>query len=128
ERRQGPATRRRPPRRVHGRLAGRARGGGQVTARPTKTGLVLGAGGVLGAAWLIGALRALEEVTGFDPRGADRLLGTSAGSILAAALGAGIDTNTLLHHQFGMVTEGAPKIDFDPDKDSGGKRPPLPKP
>lgn len=99
-----------------------------MTAAEARTGLVLGAGGVLGAAWLVGALRALEEVTGFDPRSADRLLGTSAGSILVAALGAGVDTNTLLHHQFGLVTEGAPHIDFDPDVDSGGKRPPLPKP
>lgn len=93
-----------------------------------RTGLVLGAGGVLGAAWLIGALRAFEEVTGFDPRKADRLLGTSAGSILVAALGAGVDTNGLLHHQFGIITEGAPQIDFDPDTDSGGKLPPWPKP
>lgn len=99
-----------------------------MTAARTKTGLVLGAGGVLGAAWLTGALRALEEVTGFDPRTAERLLGTSAGSILVAALGAGVDTNALLHHQFGLVTEGAPQIDFDPDADSGGKLPPLPKP
>lgn len=92
------------------------------------TGLVLGAGGVLGAAWLTGVLRALEEVTGFDPRTADHLLGTSAGSIMAAALGAGVDTNVLLHHQLGLVVEGAPQIDFDPDVDSGGKRPPWPKP
>lgn len=92
------------------------------------TAVVLGAGGVLGAAWLTGVLRALEEVTGFDPRTADHLLGTSAGSIMAAALGAGVDTNALLHHQFGLVLDGAPQIDFDPDVDSGGRLPPWPKP
>ena len=52
--------------------------------------LVLGAGGVLGAAWTIGALCALEEVEGFDPRAADVIVGTSAGSILGALLGAGV--------------------------------------
>ena len=32
-----------------------------------KVGLVLGAGGVTGAAWLIGALDALAEESGWDP-------------------------------------------------------------
>ncbi|HEX6446120.1 MAG TPA: patatin-like phospholipase family protein [Streptosporangiales bacterium] len=93
-----------------------------------KRGLVLGAGGVLGAAWLTGALHTLERITGFDPRNADYLMGTSAGSVLAAALGAGVGTQVLVDNQLGIVTNGAPKLDFDPDTVSGGKRPPMPRP
>ena len=32
-----------------------------------RRGLVLGGGGTLGAAWMIGALRAIEQRSGFDP-------------------------------------------------------------
>ena len=32
-----------------------------------RVGLVLGAGGVLGGAWLVGALHALATETGWDP-------------------------------------------------------------
>ena len=49
-----------------------------------KTGLVLGAGGVLGAAWMTGALACLHER--FPVADADLIVGTSAGSVLAAAL------------------------------------------
>jgi NTE family protein len=58
--------------------------------RHVRIGLVLGAGGVLGGAWLSGALSALTDLTGWQPRHADVLLGTSAGAIFAAALGAGL--------------------------------------
>jgi NTE family protein len=58
----------------------------------TSVGLVLGAGGVVGGAYHAGALAALEEVTGWDPRRADVIAGTSAGSICAAALRAGLCT------------------------------------
>ena len=50
----------------------------------TTRGLVLGAGGVLGAAWTIGALAAVQEGYDWDPRSADVLIGTSAGSVMAA--------------------------------------------
>jgi len=50
----------------------------------TRRGLVLGAGGVLGAAWEIGALCALEEVADFDLRTAEVIIGTSAGSAITA--------------------------------------------
>jgi len=62
-------------------------------------GLVLGAGGVLGAAWTIGALAALHRADGWDPREADVLIGTSAGSVLASALSCGVGVDTLLNHQ-----------------------------
>ena len=94
----------------------------------TRTGVVLGAGGVLGAAWTIGALAALQEQRGWDPREADVLVGTSAGSVLASFLGCGIGVDVLLDHQRGIVNAEAPDISYDPDSDSGGALPPLPRP
>jgi len=93
----------------------------------TKRGLVLGAGGVLGAAWTIGALASVEETYGWDPRGADVLIGTSAGSVLAAMLGCGITVEQLLNHQRGITAAGDPDIGYDYDSDSGGALPPRPK-
>src|SRR5882672_11965977 len=57
----------------------------QVRRRP-RVGIVLGAGGVLGGAWMVGALAALNRVTGWDPREPDQLVGTSAGALFAALL------------------------------------------
>ncbi len=48
-------------------------------------GLVLGGGGVVGEAYHRGVLRALHDV-GLDPRAADVVVGTSAGSVVAASL------------------------------------------
>jgi NTE family protein len=45
---------------------------------------------VIGAAWLAGALAALEEETGWDAFSAERIVGTSAGSVLAAMLAGGV--------------------------------------
>jgi NTE family protein len=91
-------------------------------------GLVLGAGGVLGAAWTIGALAALQEEHGVDARDAEVLVGTSAGSVLAAALGCGVGVDALLDHQRGVPREEGPAFDYDLDNDSGGALPPLPRP
>ena len=52
--------------------------------RPTA--LVLGAGGVLGAAWMTGALACLAERLPCPVSDVDLVVGTSAGSVLAAAL------------------------------------------
>jgi NTE family protein len=98
-----------------------------MAGRLSGRGLVLGAGGVLGAAWTIGALAALREADGWDPREADVLVGTSAGSVLAGALGCGVPVETLLQHQQGIVVEGdEPQIEYD--HDASGARPPLPRP
>jgi len=51
-----------------------------------KIGLVLGAGGVLGAAWMTGALVRLQERLPGPVAEVDLIVGTSAGSVLAAAL------------------------------------------
>jgi NTE family protein len=54
-----------------------------------RVGLVLGAGGSVGAAWLIGALDALESETGWRSCEAERIVGTSAGSAVGALIAQG---------------------------------------
>jgi NTE family protein len=53
-------------------------------------GLVLSAGGPTARAFHAGVLATLEEASGWDPRRADLIVGTSAGSNLAALLRAGL--------------------------------------
>lgn len=50
---------------------------------------MLGAGGILGEAWMSALLAGIEESTGIDFRSTESLVGTSAGSIVAASLAAG---------------------------------------
>ena len=57
-----------------------------VRSSHRKIGLVLGAGGVLGAAWMTGALVRLQERLPGPAAEVDLIVGTSAGSVLAAAL------------------------------------------
>src|SRR4051794_6551686 len=52
--------------------------------------LVLGAGGILGEAWMGGLLAGLKDASGFDPRSCEHFVGTSAGSIVAAGLAGGV--------------------------------------
>jgi NTE family protein len=59
-------------------------------------GLVLGAGGITGIAWLVGAMDALRERTGWDASSADVISGTSAGAVVAAVLASGRSPRTLL--------------------------------
>ena len=58
--------------------------------------LVLGAGGTVGHAFHAGVLAALAEVVGWDARQADVVVGTSAGSAVAALLRAGMPPTDLL--------------------------------
>ena len=51
--------------------------------------LVLASGGTLGEAWMSGLLAGIEDATGHDFRQTESLIGTSAGSLVAAALVAG---------------------------------------
>ncbi len=51
--------------------------------------LVLGGGGVLGEAWMMGVLAGIEDASGFDLRDCESFVGTSAGSIVCAHLLAG---------------------------------------
>jgi len=78
---------------------------GSPKTRP-KIGLVLGGGGILGGAWLVGALFALTEATGWDPAQADFIVGTSAGSVVASLAATGIPPWFLVHHQRGGDVTG----------------------
>ena len=72
-------------------------------SRP-RTGLVLGAGGVLGAAWMTGALACLQDRLA-DPLGdADVIVGTSAGSVLTAALRCRATVQDMVAWQRGEAT------------------------
>ena len=51
--------------------------------------LVLGGGGILGEAWMMGLLAGIEDGAGLDLRECESFVGTSAGSIVAAHLAAG---------------------------------------
>ncbi|HVM28870.1 MAG TPA: patatin-like phospholipase family protein [Mycobacteriales bacterium] len=55
-----------------------------------RTALVLGAGGLTGQAYHLGVLTALAELAGYDGREADVVVGTSAGSLVAAGLAGGM--------------------------------------
>jgi len=69
---------------------------GGAGGRGPRVGLVLGAGGVAGGAFHAGVLAALEEATGWDPRRATVVVGTSAGSITGTSLRAGLSPADLL--------------------------------
>ena len=68
-----------------------------------RIGLVLAAGGSVGIAYHGGVLAALEEATGWDPRTAEILVGTSAGSVTSAMLRAGVPAGDLAR-----ASEGRP--------------------
>ena len=92
-------------------------------SRP-RVGLVLGAGGVLGAAWMTGALPALQERLPCPLGEADLISGTSAGSVIAAALRCGISLDEMIAHQRGEAV--GPLADSAVDQLTGGPWPPAP--
>lgn len=90
--------------------------------------LVLGGGGLLGAAWTVGALTAIEDATGVDVRTVDYILGTSAGAVGAALLGAGVSVGQLRGHQLGEDVDGPlAGYTWDYDTAAGGSRPQRPR-
>lgn len=104
--------------------------------RVTSAAVVLGAGGVVGAAFHAGILTALAEA-GFDARDADLLVGTSAGSGVAATLRAGFPPLDLAPRNLGRPisaqaaaivarTGGPPTFDFRPRPLSRPARPSSP--
>jgi NTE family protein len=66
-----------------------------------RIGLALGAGGVVGASWILGALEALEAQTGFRAGDADEVLGTSSGSVIAALVAARVSTAAMTRYASG---------------------------
>jgi NTE family protein len=86
-----------------------------------KVGLVLGAGGVIGAAYHAGALTALEQDLGWDARTADVIVGTSAGSLIGSLLRSNVPSSDLAAWTVGapLSPDGHPIADalhpeFDP--------------
>jgi NTE family protein len=75
-------------------------------SRRPRVGLVLGAGGVVGGAWLTGGLHALASETEWDPGSADHIVGTSAGSMIGALVAAGIPPWFMVAHSAGEVFDG----------------------
>jgi NTE family protein len=67
----------------------------------SRIGLVLGAGGVLGGAWLTGTLHAIAQETGWDPGSSEVIVGTSAGSMVGALLACGVPPWFMLAHSAG---------------------------
>ncbi|MGY1702166.1 patatin-like phospholipase family protein [Geodermatophilus sp. SYSU D00766] len=61
-----------------------------------RRGLVIGAGGAVGGAWAAGALCALEATGTFPVTEADVVVGTSAGSLVAVLVAAGVPTSEML--------------------------------
>ena len=79
-----------------------------------RVGLVLGAGGVLGGAWHVGALEAIAEETGWDPGSAEYVVGTSAGSMISALLCAGIPPWFMRAHSEGETFAGLVDAEGNP--------------
>ena len=95
------------------------------TGAAPRRALVLGGGGVLGFAWMLGALSAMEDVAGFDVRDVDVVLGTSAGSVGAALLGCGLSLEVIARHHQGIALPEDPLIDYDYES-TGDALPPRP--
>ncbi len=87
-----------------------------------KVGLVLGAGGVAGGAWLTGALTAIATETGWDPGSADRIVGTSAGSVIGAFTAAGLPPWFMVAHSTGETFEGLTGPDGRPASEADRSR------
>lgn len=93
------------------------------TAPNPRIGLVLGAGGTVGQAYQAGVLAAIEQDLGWDPREADVIVGTSAGSITGALLRLGVPAADLA----AWAVEAPLSADGRPLEDLlGGERPHFP--
>lgn len=91
----------------------------------TRVGLVLGAGGNVGQAYHAGVLTALENDLGWDPRTADVLVGTSAGSVVGTLLALGAPASDLAASivEAPLSPDGAPVL--EPIQQVSGPLPPL---
>ena len=96
-----------------------------MARRRPRIGVVLGAGGVLGAAWTAGALAALQRQLRRPLGEADLIVGTSAGSVMAAALRCGVGVEEIVDHQRGAHLIALPHLSAL-DGESG-PLPPLPR-
>ena len=83
-----------------------------------RVGLVLGAGGIQGGAWLTGGLHALATETGWDPMDAHRIVGTSAGSMIGAIVSGGTPVWWMVAHSAGERIEGVVDAQGNPASDA----------
>ena len=97
-----------------------------MTGAQPRRALVLGSGGVLGFAWLLGALAAVEQEAGFDARSVEVAIGTSAGSVAAALLGCGLPVDVMCRHHQGEPAPDDPIIEYDYRAGAGDALPPRP--
>jgi NTE family protein len=76
--------------------------------------LVLGGGGVAGVAWELGIITGLRDA-GVDVRGADIIIGTSAGSVVGAQISTGTDLENLFASQLTPPDQSKERnVPFDP--------------
>ncbi|HLM63425.1 MAG TPA: patatin-like phospholipase family protein [Acidimicrobiales bacterium] len=73
-----------------------------------RVGLVLGGGGVIGLAYHAASLAAMELDLGWDPRTADVVVGTSAGSLAGALLRRGVPASDLSAITVGAEPRSSP--------------------
>src|SRR5690349_9488947 len=76
-------------------------GEGAATRHRPRVAVVFGTGGVLGAAWMAGALPELQERLPCPVGEADVMVGTSVGSVLAAALRCQVTIGEMIAYQRG---------------------------
>jgi len=76
-----------------------------------RIGLALGAGGVVGASWMIGALRALSERGGLAPGAADAILGTSVGSLIGSMAVGEVSLGAMAAYLRGAREEALAELD-----------------
>jgi NTE family protein len=90
-----------------------------------RVGLVLGAGGVMGGAWITGGLHALASETGWDPADAEYIVGTSAGAMMGSLLAAGVPPWFMVAHSAGETFPGIVGADGRPaataDRSAGAR-------
>lgn len=84
---------------------------------PSTLGLILGGGGVTGIAWMTGIVSGLHE-QGVDLLRADRIIGTSAGSTVAAQITSGVAIPELFARQIDPAMQSR-EIDPQPQQLQG---------
>jgi len=90
--------------------------------------LVLGAGGITGGAYELGTLAAIHERTGWEPAAARALIGTSAGSWIAALLAFGRPLQQVAAAGGLPTPDSAPRASASSTRDLYTPAPHLPSP
>jgi NTE family protein len=83
-----------------------------------RIGLVLGGGGIVGIAWELGVMSALQDHAGLDPLAMEIIVGTSAGSVAGAQVALGKELGDLVAQQ-----QRPPQAPGPASASGGGSRP-----